>query len=80
MIEQATSPTFFLAEIEQDIKKLNRIDSLEGIRVAFCEKCRSVSEELSKCCISKTFCNNCNNRKDDNNYYFATRYERITSK
>lgn len=76
MIEQATSPTFFLAEIENDIKNLNRIANLEGIRVSFRNKCRSVSEKLSKHCISKTYCNNRNNY----NNYFNTRYGNITPK
>lgn len=70
MIEQATSPTFFLAEIENEIKKLNRIDNIEGIRESFYNKCKSVSEELSKYCISKSF----------RNKYFDTRYESITPK
>ena len=76
MIEQATSPTFFLAEIENDIKNLNRISNLEGIRVSFLNKCRSVSEKLSKHCISKTYCNNRNNY----NNYFNTRYGSISPK
>lgn len=79
MIEQATSPTFFLAEIENIIKRLNRIGDLEGIRKSFLDKCKSVSDELSKYCISKTFCIS-DNKDNKYNYYSRTRYEGITSK
>lgn len=76
MIEQATSPTFFLAEIEIAVNRLRRIDGIEGIRSAFLEKCKSVSGQLSEYCISKTYCIS----KKDKDYYFNTRYESITSK
>lgn len=69
MIHQATSPTFFLAEIENKIKNLDSISDLSGIREIYLSKCRKVSESLQEKCISNSF-------KD----YFATRYERITSK
>ena len=76
MIEQATSPTFFLAEIEIAVNRLRRIDGLEGIRSAFREKCKSTSGQLSEHCISKTYCVS----KKDKDYYFNTRYESITPK
>ena len=69
IINQATSPTFFLAEIENKIKNLDSISDLSGIREIYLSKCRKVSESLQEKCISNSF-------KD----YFATRYERITSK
>ena len=69
MILQATSPTFFLAEIENKIKNLDGIPKFSGIREDFFNKCLNVSKSLQEKCISNSF-------KD----YFATRYERITSK
>lgn len=69
MILQATSPTFFLAEIENKIKNLDGIPKFSGIREDFFNKCLNVSKSLQKKCISNSFKN-----------YFATRYERITSK
>ena len=69
MIDQATSPTFFLAEIENKIKNLDGIPNLSGVREDYFNKCKNVSESLQKKCISISF-----------NDYFATRYERITSK
>lgn len=69
MIHQATSPTFFLAEIENKIKNLDSISDLSGIRQDFYQKCKRVSESLQGKCISNSF-----------NKYFETRYERSTSK
>ena len=68
MIEQATSPTFFLAEIESKNSQLPEI-VVENIRAAFRDKCKKVCD-----CLSKT-----SNLVSFNNY-FKTRYERITSK
>ena len=69
MIEQATSPTFFLAEIESKIEQLPKIEDFKGIRASFLESCRKVSQILSEKSNSISFKN-----------YFQTRYERITSK
>jgi len=69
MIEQATSPTFFLAEIESKIEQLPKIEEFGGIRASFLESCRKVSVFLSEKSNSVSYKN-----------YFQTRYERITSK
>lgn len=82
MIEQATSPTFVLAEMENAVKGLKRIDNIEenSVRDSFLKKCQSVSSELSKHCISKTFANKEFAKDIDNNFYFITRYGSITTK
>ena len=67
MIEQATSPTFFLAEIESKIERLPKIEDFEGVRKSFLESCHKVSEILSKKSNSVSY-------QD----YFQNRYERIT--
>lgn len=69
MIEQATSPTFFLAEIESEIERLPKIEDFGGVRASFLESCRKVSEFLSEKSNSVSYKN-----------YFKRRYERITSK
>ena len=69
MIEQATSPTFFLAEIESEIERLPKIENFGGVRASFLESCRKVSEYLSEKSSSVSYKN-----------YFKKRYERITSK
>lgn len=68
MIEQATSPTFFLAEIESVIERLPKVEYFGGIRASFLESCRKVSEYLSEKSNSVSYKN-----------YFEKRYERITS-
>lgn len=65
MIEQATSPTFFLAEIENRIKHLDLIDSsMTGVRKYFLNACCRISDILSSRCQTQSFKN-----------YFTTRYE-----
>lgn len=67
MIEQATSPSFFLAEIESKISLLQGIE-VDGIRKSFLCKCTELSNILSKRSISITY------------QKYSQKYERITSK
>lgn len=67
MIEQATSPTFFLAEIESKINTLPGKE-VDGIRKTFLNNCKKLSEVLSKKSISISYQN------------YSQKYERITSK
>ena len=67
IIEQATSPTFFLAEIESKISLLQGIE-VDGIRKAFLCKCTELSDILSKRSISISY------------QKYSQKYERITSK
>ena len=48
MIDQATSPTFFLAEALQKINKLSITTDLNGIRLRYQKKIQSVYKEISE--------------------------------
>jgi len=48
MIDQATSPTFFLAEAMQKINKLSLNTDLNGIRLRYHKKIQSVYKEISE--------------------------------
>jgi uncharacterized protein with ParB-like and HNH nuclease domain len=48
MIDQATSPTFFLAEALQKINKLSITKDLNGIRLRYQKKIQSVYKEISE--------------------------------
>lgn len=67
MVEQATSPTFFLAEIESKINTLPG-EEVDGIRKTFLNNCKKLSEALSKRSISVSY------------QKYSQKYERITSK